>query len=103
MKKTAIIFLCVLLVSVNIFTEERKSSSNQEKYFAMAKVPPISDFEYELTEDMEGVKITKYKGEALHVLIPNEIEGMPVVELGDYSFSSRNKMETIIIPDTVKK
>lgn len=102
MKKTAIIFLCVLLVSVNIFTEEKKSSSNQEKYFAMAKVPPISDFEYELTEDMEGVKITKYKGEALHVLIPNEIEGMPVVELGDYSFSSR-KMETIIIPDTVKK
>ncbi|UTD08159.1 leucine-rich repeat domain-containing protein [Treponema denticola] len=103
MKKTAIIFLCVLLVSVNIFTEERKSSSNQEKYFAMAKVPPLSDFEYELTEDMEGVKITKYKGEALHVLIPNEIEGLPVVELGDYSFSSRKKMETIIIPDTVKK
>ena len=103
MKKTAIIFLCVLLVSVHIFTEEKKSSSNQEKYFAMAKVPPLSDFEYELTEDMEGVKITKYKGEALHVLIPNEIEGLPVVELGDYSFSSRKKMETIIIPDTVKK
>lgn len=103
MKKTALIFLCILLVSVNIFTEERKSSSNQEKYFAMAKVPPLSDFEYELTEDMEGVKITEYKGEALHVLIPNEIEGLPVVELGNYSFSSRKKMETIIIPDTVKK
>ncbi|MGI5083621.1 leucine-rich repeat domain-containing protein [Treponema putidum] len=103
MKKTAIIFLCVLLVSVNIFTEEKKTSSNQEKYFAMAKVPPLSDFEYELTEDMEGVKITKYRGEALHVLIPNEIEGLPVTELADYSFSSRKKLETIIIPDTVKK
>ena len=103
MKKTAIIFLCVLLVSVNIFTEEKKTSSNQEKYFAMAKVPPLSDFEYELTEDMEGVKITKYKGEALHVLIPNEIEGMPVVELGDYSFRDRKKTETVVMPSTIKK
>lgn len=101
MKKT-LLFLCVLLVSVNSYAESNISASEQEKYFAMAKVPPLTDFKYELTEDLEGVKITEYKGKDIHVLIPATIEDTPVVELGTYAFRDRKKMETVVIPNTVK-
>lgn len=103
MKKTFLFLsFCVLLISVNIFAESKNSAPEQEKYFAMAKVPPLTDFKYELTDDLEGVKITGYKGKDIHVLIPDSIEDTPVVELGTYAFRDRKKMETVVMPDTVK-
>ena len=43
-----VFIFCVLLISVNSCAEKKKSDSEQEKYFAMAKVPPLTDFKYEL-------------------------------------------------------
>ncbi|MGP1530070.1 MAG: leucine-rich repeat domain-containing protein [Treponema sp.] len=103
MKKTFLFLsFCILLISVNIFAEKKKSDSEQEKYFAMAKVPPLTDFKYELTDDLDGIKITAYEGEDVHIRIPDTIEDMPVVELGGYLFFNKN-VEAVIMPDTIKK
>lgn len=67
---------------------------------------PASDFEYALTDDMSGVKIVSYKGERVNIRIPSEIEGMPVVELGESIFfrsGSNDKVASVIVPDSVTK
>jgi hypothetical protein len=78
--------------------------------------------DYKIVVNDNEVTITNYVGANMKVVIPNEINGMPVVEIGASAFSSkgiksvqipdtvriiradafrRNKLEKIIIPDTV--
>ncbi|MBP3366144.1 MAG: leucine-rich repeat domain-containing protein [Treponema sp.] len=44
---------------------------------------PASDFEYELTDDNNGVRIKKYKGTNPVISIPSQIEGLSVLEISD--------------------
>jgi hypothetical protein len=43
---------------------------------------PATDFGYDLSADGKGVVITKYTGNGGNLVIPAEIEGLPVVEIG---------------------
>lgn len=47
------------------------------------------------------VYITKCSSSAVEVIIPDEINGMPVVEIGNYAFSDCALLENIVIPDSV--
>jgi hypothetical protein len=73
------------------------------------KAAPASDFTYSLSEDGKGVVINKYTGKGGKVVIPGEIEGLPVVELGTYSFKGKNyddpgaDLTAVVIPASVKK
>lgn len=100
-----------------------ENASSPNKLSSKAVTPPASDFEYELSDDMEGVVIKKYKGTETAIKIPAEIEDIPVIELsnygfwktnhtyieipnsvkkiGDYCFSDCSSLETVIIPDSV--
>ncbi len=76
--------------------------------FAQEGTPnPASDFLYELDSKGEGVRITEYIGKAKYVVIPSEIEGLPVTECGDIfrndmgTNKSRNFVEGIEFPDTM--
>lgn len=61
---------------------------------------PDSVFQYELSKDGKGVVINKYKGESPYVVIPSEIQGLPVVEVsGENIFSG---VKTISVPGSVK-
>lgn len=63
---------------------------------------PATDFEYDLTEDGEGVIIKKYTGKVTDVVIPAVIEDFPVVAVGSYAFSSsRTAVVSVIFPDSV--
>ena len=63
---------------------------------------PATDFEYDLTEDGEGVIIKKYTGKATDVVIPAVIEDFPVVAVGSYAFSrSRTAVVSVVFPDSV--
>jgi len=72
---------------------------------------PASDFAYELTADGKGVKITRYTGNNTNIIVPDKIEGYPVVEIGNYVFQGEvNKevrpaytAEYIYLPDSVTK
>ena len=52
-----------------------------------------------------GIKILKCIGDrktVTSVIIPDAIEGLPVTEIGDYSFTNYENLSAIKIPDTVK-
>ncbi len=49
------------------------------------------------------VKITKYTGTAESYTIPSKIGSKAVTVIGSYSFSSLDKLKTLVIPGSVKK
>jgi hypothetical protein len=59
---------------------------------------PVSDFEYKAIAG--GIEITKYIGTAVRVRIPELIEGVSVISIGDRAFADTGIME-VIIPETV--
>ena len=66
----------------------------------VAKGDDYSDFAYEITDD--GVIITGYLGDKTQVKIPAEIEGLPVVKIGDAAFDSKN-IESVIFPASLRE
>lgn len=69
----------------------------------IAKVAPESDFEFELSDDGTFIKLTKYNGNAKHLVIPETIQGVPV-EVIDMGFGGHenNKTKSVVIPSSVK-
>ncbi len=62
---------------------------------------PVAGLEYEETED-GGIRITKYKWtSAKNIVIPAEIDGKPVTEIGDECFKYCYG-ETVTLPDTIR-
>lgn len=74
-----------------------------EKMVREYKVAPASDFEYEDT--VGGVIITEYLGDDVIVVIPEEIDGKPVVELKALLFANdyHPTVKGVMIPTTVKQ
>ena len=74
------------------------------KAFKRAKEAPASDFIYGLTDLGDGVVIKEYikkkSDEDVEIIIPSEIEGMPVVELADSAFA-HSIVKTVVIPDSI--
>lgn len=62
---------------------------------------PGKDFEYGYTDSGE-LRITKYKGKATALKIPDKIDGIVVGEIGEEVFNCSN-ITTIIIPDSVTR
>lgn len=94
--------------SKNITSNENKAENSYmkeaNKAFSRAKVAPVSDFSYGLTDSGDGVVIKKYikkkSDEDVEIIIPSEIEGMPVVELADSAFAY-SIVKTVVIPDSI--
>lgn len=62
---------------------------------------PGGDFMYDLTEDGSGIIIKSYTGTAATLIIPDSIEGHPVVEIGKNA-AERSNIQVLIIPSTVR-
>ena len=62
------------------------------------------DFEYETTGDGTGIIITKYTGsnDVPTFKIPDELDGKPVVEIGESAFAESN-VTNIALPEYLKK
>lgn len=65
-----------------------------------AKAAPESDFEFKLSQNGTFIKITKYKGNAKNMVIPETIQGIPVEVI--YGFSGNEKIKSVVIPSSVK-
>lgn len=72
---------------------------------------PATDFEYRVSEDQSGIIITKYVGTSKHVIIPSEIEGMPVISIHyvtDWQIQRNigafdgSDIQSVVIPESVK-
>jgi len=69
---------------------------------------PASDFKYDLSRDGKGIVILKYIGKGGNVIVPSEIEGMPVIQLGGTEYGSvsytgfeNTKVTGVVLPDTI--
>ena len=58
-----------------------------------------SDYEYTVSD--ASVTITKYTGSGSDVVIPSEINGLPVASIGSDAFLSCESVLSVTIPDTV--
>jgi|GEM_PF-1017847 len=65
------------------------------------KIGTIGEFRVEYNES--GLTIISYIGEALDVVIPSELDGIPVTEIAPQAFYSRDDLTSVTIPDTVTR
>ncbi len=59
-----------------------------------------NDYQYRILDD-NTIEIADYIGAGGEVVIPAEIDGMPVVSIGKFAFSSCKTIKTVVIPDGV--
>lgn len=70
---------------------------------------PSGDFAYDLNAAGDGIIIKKYTGTNSVVIIPEEIEGYPVVEINDIipskgsGFKGNTDLTAVVLPDTIKR
>ena len=77
------------------------------------KARPASEFQYDLTADGQGILIKGFTGAGGNVVVPEKIEDIPVVEIGEGVFAgvdtdlaepnNKNGITAITLPNTVKK
>ncbi|MCM1181301.1 MAG: leucine-rich repeat protein [Clostridium sp.] len=82
------------------------SGSGSGTYSGNCFVAPYSDveeptFEYELDKE-NNATITKYRGSVYCLTIPEELDGYPVVGIGDSAFKGNTYLGSVVIPDGVK-
>ena len=68
---------------------------------AFADVTVASAQDFEAVSVAGGLKLTAYTGEGGKVIIPEEIDGKPVVALGDALFKDNTALSALFIPDTI--
>lgn len=56
------------------------------------------DFTYMLQEEGEGAVVVSYSGTARDVVIPEAMDGHPVVAVGDFMFQDNQMVETVQLP-----
>ena len=93
------------------------SGDSLELYVVWAKETPAGSFDYEIKsipcitdvspgslsqtkKNVEGVEIVGYRGDAELVVIPESIEGLPVLSIAEDAFTGN--MERVVIPRTVQ-
>ena len=59
------------------------------------------EYTYHIDEEYGGAVITAYEPDEADVVLPEEIDGVTVVGLGDFIFNMQDGIETVTIPDNL--
>ena len=107
-----VLALFVVFVIVAVATDDDSKSNTTTKTAKTKKVEgpvytrenpnPITDFEYEFTDDKKAVQIISYKGTSSSVIVPETIEGYSVREIYGWKLNSDKNPYNIYIPRSVK-
>lgn len=54
---------------------------------------------YRINDDKTGVTITDCRTAATEIVIPSEIDGLPVTSIGSYAFHNCSRLTSVTIPD----
>ena len=71
--------------------------------FCTGKAADLSFGDYRYKVENGKVTITEYSGDSTEVVIPESIDGMPVVRIHTSAFHYCEKIKTIVFPDSVEK
>ena len=71
--------------------------------FCTGKAADLSFGDYRYKVENGKVTITEYSGDGTEVVIPESIDGMPVVRIHTSAFHNCEKIKTIVFPDSVEK
>ncbi len=63
---------------------------------------PHENYFYTLNEQTNCITITGYEGRSKSIIIPSEIEGQPVIEIGSFAFE-RNQLTNVTIPPCITR
>ncbi|AKB51994.1 Chitin binding protein [Methanosarcina barkeri str. Wiesmoor] len=88
--------------TVNLTVSNPAGSGDEVKsdyIIVKEQASPASDFTY--TSDGSSITITKYIGSDGIVIIPAEIEGLPVTTIGTSAFQGCSALTTVTIPNSV--
>jgi hypothetical protein len=113
LKAFGIIALVALIVFSTAACSKKDSGGNSSGSRVVSsggKASPTSDFNYDLTKDGKGVIIKLYTGKGGKVVIPAEIEGLPVIGLAGKAFYGETDRDygpgryitSVVIPASVK-
>ncbi|MBB5219661.1 putative small secreted protein [Treponema rectale] len=95
MKKRVFVFFATVLLAFSFSACNKKDGKKEDQSKTetvskdvkedkgVLKENPASDFKYTMTDDGTGVKITEYIGKSPKIIIPAEIENLPVLEVED--------------------
>jgi hypothetical protein len=64
---------------------------------------PSGDFSYDLNKAGDGIVIKEYTGQGGVVIVPEKIEDIPVVEIGDSAFWNNKSVLAVVLPGTIWK
>ncbi|MBQ7522109.1 MAG: leucine-rich repeat protein [Clostridia bacterium] len=78
-------------------TDKTDSQTQTQKTVSTDTV--YSDFEYSISDNK--VTVTKYTGTDTEVVIPSEIDGMPVHGIYSYTFRDCTTVESVTIPENI--
>lgn len=62
----------------------------------------LYDIKKHQKDEHEYIEITGFDGKCERLVIPDSIEGLPVEAIGNHSFSGRNDIVSVSIPESVK-
>ena len=110
MKKALYILLTFFILLATLTSCGSKKPTEQDNNNVVES--PATDFEYELSSEGDKIYIKRYIGTSEHVVIPAEIENLPVISLrgvnsGEQTDTKQGVFEgtsvkTVQIPDCLK-
>lgn len=61
------------------------------------------DGDYTYTVEFGKATLVKYTGNSLDIIVPSVLGGKPLVEIENGAFYNNNYINSVVLPDTVKK
>jgi hypothetical protein len=98
-KLFAITFITALLSTALLSSLALPSASASESSDFLYDIE--SEYDWWTGETIEWVTITGYRGPGGDVVIPSEIDGLPVTKIADNAFDYCDSMTSVTIPDSV--
>lgn len=71
---------------------------------AFGNYEPVSpqDLTYEISEDGTSVTVTGYTGGEVVVVLPDSIDGLPLIAIAEEAFAEQGNLRALYIPDSVR-
>ena len=79
-------------------------NSETEKIKKVAELPHAEKEKYTCSEVADGMRIDKYNGfDEKNVVVPSEIKGIPVTEIGNEAFANCRSIRSLVLPNTLRR